>query len=193
MIKREQRRYRRIPIDLPARITINAIDDYDGRLLNISPGDMALQACAEVQPGDAAVVAIADLDVIEGRVARIFGDGFAMSFLLSRNRRKILLERLMLHVNPSLSEGLGDRRGAPRHNESGRTLICRLPDGSSLLAKAINRSVDGIAVESNRKPPVGSPIHVGRMRGLVLRHTPRGFVVIYEPMGAQQKAQLRAV
>jgi len=194
MTKRELRRYRRIPLDLPAKITLNAMNEYDGRLVNISPGDMALKLDAKAQQGDAVVVAISGLDVIEGRVARLYPDGFAASFLLSRKRRLILTEQLMLRVNPSFSDGLTDRRNTPRHSEGDKRMVCRMPDGTSLFVKILDRSVDGISVDAQRKPPVGAAIHVGRSRGIVVRHTPRGFVVVHENENAEKADKhLRAV
>lgn len=197
--KTEQRRYRRIPLDLPARIIVNGIDEYDGRLINMSPGDLCVMVDAEVVKGDAAVIYVSGLDVIEGRIARTFPDGFALSFLLSRRRRTMLTEQLMLRANPAFAAGLADRRAAPRHPAAEQRMVCRLPDGGSLFVRVLDQSVDGIAVESPRKPAVGSAIHVGRQRAIVLRHTPRGFVAVYEraaadaPSGAKPAPKLRAV
>jgi hypothetical protein len=200
--KAEQRRFKRIALDLPARIIVNGIDEYDGRLVNISPGDLAVTVDAPVVKGDAAVIYISGLDVIEGRIARKFPDGFALSFLLSRRRRMLLTEQLMLRANGTIAAGLADRRSAPRHPGMEQRLVCRLPDGGSLFVRTIDMSVDGISVEAPRKPAVGSAIHVGRQKAIVLRHTARGFVAIYEraapaagapdlPQAAQTK--LRAV
>ena len=178
--KSEQRRYRRIPLDLPARIIVNGIDEYDGRLLNISPGDLSVVVDARIVKGDAAVIYVSGLDVIEGRVARTFPDGFALSFLLSRRRRALLTEQLMLRANPNFSAGLSDRRAAPRHPTADQRMVCRLPGGGSLFVRVLDQSVDGVSVESPRKPAIGSAIHVGRQRAIILRHTPRGFVAVYE-------------
>lgn len=195
MSKSELRRYRRVALDLPARVVVNSIDEYKARLINISPGDLALKLDAKVVVGDAAVAYISGLDVIEGRVARVFPDGFAMSFILSKKRREILTEQLMLRANAELAAGLGDRRSSPRHQASDQRMVCRLADGSSLFVRVIDRSVDGIAVDAPRKPPVGSPIHVGRTRAVVIRHTARGFVAVYEPDAAPapSPSRLRAV
>ncbi|MEL7491514.1 MAG: PilZ domain-containing protein [Pseudomonadota bacterium] len=193
MLKKELRRYRRIALDLTARVTINAIDEYDARLINISPGDMAIKIDAPAIPGDAVVVAIDGLDILEGRVARTFPDGIAVSFMLSRKRRLLLTEQLMLRSNRQFSEGLGDRRNALRHNEHDKRMVCRLPDGTSLFVKIIDQSVDGIAVDAPRKPPVGTSIHVGRARGVVTRHTPRGFVVVRETEAENEDQKLRVV
>lgn len=195
MSKSELRRYRRIALDLPARIVVNTIDEYDGRLVNISPGDLAVRVDAKVLVGDAVVVSISGLDVIEGRIARRFPDGFAMSFILSRKRRTLLTEQLMLRANPDFADDLKDRRSSPRHLANDQRMVCRLADGSSLFVKVLDRSVDGVSVDSPRKPDIGSPIHVGRTRAVVIRHTARGFVAVYEPGSAQGSAQprLRAV
>lgn len=199
MNKSEQRRYRRIPLDLPARIIVNGIDEYEGRLVNISPGDLAIKVEARTMKGDAAVIYIAGLDVIEGRIARTFPDGFALSFLLSRSRRALLTEQLMLRANPNFSAGLSDRRTAPRHQANEQRMVCRLPDGGSLYVRVLDQSVDGVAVESPRKPAVGAAIHVGRQRAIVIRHTPRGFVAMYEKSAQAKEAgekpmpKLRAV
>lgn len=199
MNKSEQRRFRRIPLDLPARVIINGIDEVDGRLVNISPGDLSVQVDARVVKGDAAVIYVSGLDVIEGRVVRTFPDGFALSFLLSRRRRALLTEQLMLRANPSFAAGLADRRSAPRHQANEQRMVCRLPDGGSLFVRVLDQSVDGVAVESPRKPAVGSAIHVGRQRAIVMRHTPRGFVAIFEAScvvkdaASKPQAKLRAV
>jgi hypothetical protein len=178
--KSENRRFQRIPLDLPARIIVNGIDEFDGQLVNISPGDLAVKVNANVVKGDAAVVYISGLDVIEGRIARTFPDGFALSFLLSRKRRTLLTEQLMLRANGPLAANLADRRTAPRHPGAEQRMVCRLPDGGSLYVRVLDMSVDGVSVEAPRKPAVGSAIHVGRQKAIVIRHTPRGFVALYE-------------
>ena len=198
MFKNDARRYQRISLNLPARIVVNATDEYEGRLLNISPGDMALISNAKVVVGDAAVIHIDGLDVIESTVARTFPDGFATSFLLSKRRRNLLIEQLMLKANPEFADDLGDRRSSPRHRAGDSRASCRLADGSSLFVTIVDTSVNGVSVDARRRPPVGSAIHIGRRRGVIVRHTPRGFVVVYDDVKAQTaqeepKPALRAV
>ncbi|MBY0421180.1 MAG: PilZ domain-containing protein [Parvularculaceae bacterium] len=180
MSQSEQRRFRRISLDLPARVVVNSIDEKLGRLVNISPGSLAVRVEGKVSVGDAAVVYISGLDVIEGRVARVLPDGFALSFLLSKKRRQILIEQLMLRANPGSMAGLADKRAAPRHTGGDQRMVCRLSDGGSLFVKVLEWSVNGVSVDSPRKPPVGAGILIGRLRATVLRHTHRGFVALYD-------------
>jgi hypothetical protein len=156
---------------------------------------MAVICDAKVVVGDAVVISIDGLDVIECTVARTFPDGFATSFLLSKRRRALLIEQLMLRANPDFAEGLSDRRDSPRHRSNATRTICRLEDGTSLFVKIVDTSVNGVSVEASRRPPVGASIHVGRRRGVVMRHTSRGFVVFYDAGGEQARDEqiLRAV
>ncbi len=193
MAKSDVRRYRRISLDLPALIIVNATDEFEGRLLNISPGDFAVISSAKVVEGDAVIVRITGLDEIEATVARILPDGFAASFLLSKRRRAKLTEQLMLRVNEQYKDGLEDRRTTLRHRAGPSRAACRLSDGASLFVKIIDSSVDGVSVEAPRRPPIGSEIHVGRRRGVIIRHTPRGFVVVYEAAEEEDNAILRVV
>lgn len=193
MGKSDVRRFRRVPIELPAHITVNTVDQYEGRLINISPGDMALLAETKAVPGDAVVVRIKGLDVIEGTIARVFPGGFAVSFILSKKRRAILTEKLMLFSNRAYADGLGDQRAAPRHRQASGRTITRLADGTSLYVRIIDQSVDGVSVDAAKRPPIGSEIHMERQRGVVVRHTPRGFVVVYEAARNHDQSVLRAV
>lgn len=194
MPKSDARRYRRISLNLPAQISVNAVDDHSGQLLNISPGDLAVLSDAKVVAGDAVIVRVKGLEVIEGTVSRILPDGFAVSFLLSKNRRARLTEQLMLRANEQFNAGLGDRRESPRRRGAPQRTICRLADGTSLHATLLDESVDGAALEAPRRPAIGADIHIGRRRGVVIRHTPRGFVVVYNNHEAETaRPVLRAV
>lgn len=176
----QTRRYRRVRIQAPIRLVVNGIDEYQGELINISAGDLAMRTDAHVVVGDAATAYVENIDVIEGCVARTFPDGLALSFRLSQSRRTLLTERLMVRANQAIASDLADRRSGPRHRTGAQSVTCRLADGGSLFVRIIDKSVDGVAVEAHRKPPVGATIHIGRMSAVILRHTPRGFVAVYD-------------
>lgn len=189
----EMRRYQRIPLDLPVKAVINGIDDFDGQLVNISLGDLAIKTDAHVVIGDAAILYIETLDVIEGRIIRLLPDGFTLSFLLSRRRRKTLTDQLMAKANPNLLDSLDNQRASPRHVVGDQRMVCRLSNGASLFVRVIDMSVNGIAVEAPRKPDIGTSIHVGRMAAIVFRHTARGFVAVYQHSAQEQKPELRVI
>lgn len=192
--KSDLRRFKRIPLDLPARIIINGIDEYQGRLVNISPGNLAVNVAAKAVVGDVAAVYIDGLDYLEGTIVRLMPDGFALSFLLSRSRRATLTELLLLRANAALGGDLIDRRGAPRHFVGEQRAVCRMADGASLFVKLLERSVEGVSVDARRRPEIGSVIHIGRARAIVVRHTARGFAALYDqPNENRENSRLRAV
>ncbi|MEO0398302.1 MAG: hypothetical protein AAF224_02640 [Pseudomonadota bacterium] len=176
----EIRRYRRIPVDLPARAIINGTDERHGRIVNMSPGDLYMKTDGEFAIGDAAMLYVSGFDVLEGSIARVMADGFALSFRLSRARRASLTEKLVLKANPGVKVSVSDQRLGQRHGTGDQPMVCRLADGSSLYVKIVDASADAVAVAAPRKPVIGSDIYVGRLRGVVVRHTPRGFVVVYD-------------
>ena len=189
----EKRLYRRVGLQLPVQVTVNAIDNYDGRLINISPGGLAVESDAVIEIGDAVTATITDLDVIEGVVARTLPDGFSMSYRLSRSRRVALTEQILLRTNPSIAKDLSDRRRTVRHQATQSKTTCRLADGTALILKILNRSVDGMSVEASRRPPVGSEIIIGTRHGVIARHTPRGFVVIFNKETQAPERILKAI
>ena len=103
----------------------------DGRLVNISPGNLAVSVAAKIVKGDAAVVSIKGLDVIEGTVARVTPDGFALSFILSKSRRQILVEKLSLavskergHASDPTSKACGYQTARLQLQNGARASIC---------------------------------------------------------------------
>lgn len=181
-----KRRYRRVALDRPAEIIVNTIDVYVGRIVNISPGDVALQCTAEVRTGDTAIVYVRDLDILPGRIIRHLPDGFAMSLMLSKSRRAQLTEKLFVHTNTSYQSKIDERRAAPRHKKGDERSLCMLPDGSSIYVKIIDMSVNGAAIDSTRKPDIGTSVRLTQRNGVVIRHTPRGFAISFDGISFTQ-------
>ena len=195
MTMTENRRYRRVSAELPADVTINTTTRHACTVLNISPGDLFLQGKLDAVIGDAVVIRIHGLDVIEGSVARVLPDGVAVSYILSKKRQTNLIEKLTIQANKSFSKGLDDRRSSLRHRQTGKHTVCRLEDGTSLFAKIIDVSPESMSLDVGRRPELGSVIHVGRERGTVVRHTPRGFIFVLDAeQGSEQtEDKLKAI
>jgi hypothetical protein len=56
---------------------------------------------------------------------------------------------------------------------------CRVvfEDGSEADARVVDLSLSGAGLTINPKPPIGSDITIGRMKGTVIRHIPNGVAV----------------
>lgn len=178
--KDHQRRYQRVALNLPAEIIINSIDIFDGTLIDVSPGDVAVQCAARVSIGDNLVVYAKGLDILPGRVVRLMPNGFAAVLILSKPHRQKLTERLFIQSNSDYQNTVSDRRSSPRHIAKDQRNVCRLPDGTTMFVKLIDISVNGAAVDATRKPDIGTAIQLGQRRGVVTRHTLRGFAIAFD-------------
>ncbi len=178
--EKNKRRFRRIALNRPAEIVINAIDVYQGHIVNISPGDVALKCKSTVLIGDTAVIYVRDIDILPGRIIRHLPDGFVLSLMLSKTHQEKLTEKLFTQTNSGYQDTIDERRATPRHKKRDERSICRLADGSALFVKVIDISVTGAAVDAARKPEVGTTIRLAQRNGVVIRHTPRGFAISFD-------------
>ena len=52
-----------------------------------------------------------------------------------------------------------------------------LPDGREYRAKVVDMSLSGSALGMEVKPPIGSPLMIGKLRASVVRHSDEGIAV----------------
>ncbi|MEM1102786.1 MAG: PilZ domain-containing protein [Pseudomonadota bacterium] len=190
----DRRKFERFEILLAARLLLNGFTEHDGEIQNISEAGIAVSSSAAAQVGDGVIATIEGLDRIEGRVCRVFEGGFAISAKLPAARRSRLRRQIEFLMNPSLRDQSDERRGVPRHKTDNQHTICIMPDGHSRIARVVDLSARGIAVEIDQrpwlrqespKPPPGSMVQVGRMTGRVVRHTLLGFAVEFTEKGEE--------
>jgi hypothetical protein len=134
--------------------------------------------------GERIVAYLDNLGRIEGVVTRSFEGGFAVRILASLYKRERIANLLTWLINQE-ALGLGEERKhervVPRINAS--KLI--LPDGSVHNCRVIDVSLSGASVACTVKPPIGTQVVLGRMRGRVVRHHDQGialqFVELQDP------------
>jgi hypothetical protein len=150
----------------------------------MSAGGMAMLAPVACEPGERIVAYLDNLGRIEGIVVRAFEGGFAVRILASLYKRERIANLLTWLVNQK-SLGLGEERKhervVPRINAS--KLI--LPNGDVHNCRVIDVSLSGASVACAVKPPTGTVVILGRMRGRVVRHHEQGialqFVELQDP------------
>jgi hypothetical protein len=180
----ERRRHRRVPVTVFGRFMREDKQEYPCQVINMSAGGMAMLAPVTCQDGERIVAYLDNLGRIEGVVVRIFEGGFAMRILASLHKRERIANLLTWLTNQK-ALGLGEERKhervVPRINAS--KLI--LPNGDVHNCRVIDVSLSGASVASAIKPPVGTVVILGRMRGRVVRHHDQGvglqFVELQDP------------
>jgi hypothetical protein len=150
----------------------------------MSAGGMAVISPVACQTGERIVAYLDNLGRIEGIVARPFEGGFAVRILASLYKRERIANLLTWLVNQK-SLGLGEERKheriVPRVNAS--KLI--MPNGDVHNCRVIDVSLSGASVACVPRPPLGTMVILGRMRGRVVRHHEQGialqFVELQDP------------
>ena len=132
-----------------------------------------IEKCAE------RVVAYVDhLGRLEGKIARTFENGFAMSISATLRKRDKLAAQLTWLANRQILNLPEDRRHgrfAPR-NPMARLV---LPNGTNVACRVIDLLQSGaaIGVSSALRPPIGVVVTVGKTQGRVVRHIEDGFAI----------------
>ena len=139
------------------------------QLLAISPGDASFVSpfCGEV--GERVVAYVDDIGRVEGVILEQIEHGFIMSISASQRKRDKLADSLTWLANRhvlNLEEDRRHLRRTPKRSES----IVVLPDGTTQPVRVIDMSLSGCALSTDIRPPLGSPIKLGRLGARVVRH-----------------------
>lgn len=175
-LNQERRRSQRVKIDLSGRYMLADRREFSCRTLNMSPGGVALIAPAQARPGEPVVAYIDHLGRIEGHCVRLIENGFAMTIQGTIRRRDKLADQLTWFANRN-TLGLPEDRRHERFTLRNPRSTLTLPGGETVPARVLDVSLSGAAVQARDKPPLGTPVVLGRTPGRVVRHLETGFAV----------------
>ncbi len=181
----ERRRHRRVPVTVFGRFMREDKQEYPCQVINMSAGGMAMLAPVACQNLASASSPISTISAASrASWSARFEGGFAVRILASLYKRERIANLLTWLINQK-SLGLGEERKhervVPRINAS--KLI--LPNGDVHNCRVIDVSLSGASVACAVKPPIGTVVILGRMRGRVVRHHEQGmalqFVELQDP------------
>ena len=173
---RERRRWSRVKVDLAGRYMLADKNEYGCSVIDMSPGGVMLNAPQIGKVGDHIIAYIDHVGRVEGKVARTFESGFAMTIEASMRKRDKLAAQLTWLANRkdlNLPEDRRHERIAPKNPDTQITL----PDGRSYRCRLLDLSLSGAAVMLEVKPELGAQIMLGRVRGRVVRHIENGIAI----------------
>ena len=174
----ERRRHQRVKVNLLGRYMLADRKEYPCQVFNMSPGGMAIIAPISGEPGERVIAYVDHLGRLEGKIARVFHNGFAMSISATLRKRDKLAAQLTWLANRHILNLPEDRRHgryAPRNPLARLTL----PNGNNVACRVIDLSQSGaaIAIAPSLRPLVGAMVTVGRTPGRVVRHIDDGFAI----------------
>ena len=175
-LNEDRRRHQRVRVNLLGRYMLADRREFPCQVVDMSPGGMALIAPVTGAPGERVIAYVDHLGRLEGSIARLFQNGFAMTISATARKRDKLAAQLTWLANRHLLASPEDRRHgrrAPR-NPMGRVI---LPNGVNLTCRIIDVSESGAGIATDQRPPIGSLVTLGKVQGRVVRHLEEGFAI----------------
>ncbi len=172
----ERRRFQRVRLSLLGRFMLENRREYPCQTVDVSPGSCALIAPVPGSLGERVVAYIDHIGRIEGRIVRIVDGGFAMTVEGTLRKKDKLAAKLTWLAN-RYHLNLAEDRRHERVTPSTPVVGVSLPDGRVLDCRISDLSLSGAALVSETKPPIGSPVRLGAIRAIVVRHNEDGFAV----------------
>jgi hypothetical protein len=165
----DRRRFQRVQLSLLGRCMFPDRRECPCQLLEISPGDASFVSpfCGEI--GERVIAYIDSIGRLEGAIVDKIEHGFVMSISASPRKRDKLADSLTWLANRHVLNLAEDRRHLRRTPRKSDTSIV-LADGTQHNVRIIDMSLSGAALATSLRPPLGSPIRLGRLGARIVRH-----------------------
>lgn len=163
-------------------------EEYECMVVDMSPGDMYVLCDGRPRNNERVVAYIDHLGRVEGNALAIDGRGFSMSINATDRKREKLAAQLTWLANKhelGLPEDRRHDRLSPRVVQNELTL----DDGSRYICRIMDLSLSGAAVDVEARPPIGTAVRLGNMRGRIVRHFVEGVAI--EFLSIQSRETLR--
>jgi hypothetical protein len=175
-LSEDRRRFQRVRVNLLGRYMLPDRREFPCQVVNMSPGGMALITPVAGEPGARIIAYVDHLGRLEGHIARVFQNGFAMTISATARKRDKLAAQLTWLANRHILGLPEDRRHGrivPR-NPVGQLIM---PNGVNLTCRIIDVSQSGAGIATDQRPQIGALVTLGKVQGRVVRHLEDGFAI----------------
>jgi hypothetical protein len=171
----ERRRFQRVRVNLLGRYMLADRREFPCQVTDMSPGGMAVIAPVSGQIGERIIAYVDHVGRLEGAIARLFQNGFAMRVSATIHKRDKLAAQLTWLANRHILNLPEDRRHGRFTPRNPARLI--LPNGLNVTCRVIDLSSSGAALKTDQRPDIGALVTIGKTTGRVVRHLEEGFAV----------------
>lgn len=172
----DRRRFQRVKVHLLGRYMLQDRREYPCQVINMSPGGLAMFAPGIGMVGERVVAYLDHIGRVEGKIARLIDNGFAMTVSATPRKRDKLAAQLTWLANRQILNLPEDRRHdriVPRNASA----ILTMDEGAVMPCRIIDLSLSGAAVSAEIRPEVGMAVTLGRVHARVVRHLEEGFAL----------------
>ncbi len=184
-IDTDRRQYRRVKVLLNGRLMLSDRSEFPCSVADMSPGSVGLSTGGAGRLGERVIAYVDHVGRLDGRIARVKPDGFALRFNAPPNKQTKLVRQLTWLESKhalNLPEDRRNERIEPR-NQAG---VLTLDDGRRHGCQIIDLSLSGAAVETDVVPPIGATVWLGSMHGRVARHFEGGISIEFTVLQRRQ-------
>jgi hypothetical protein len=172
----DKRRHNRVGVALLGRYMLSDRKEYPCQTVDISPGGVRLVCAVPGEVGERTVIYLEHLGRIEGTIARILPDGFAVSISATPHKREKIASQLTWLANRS-SLGLPEDRRHERVIPRQAVVTLRIEGGAEIPARIVDVSLSGAALACDVPLPLDTSLLVGRTPCRVVRQFKGGLAV----------------
>jgi hypothetical protein len=179
---REAREYERIPLHIPGKLFDPAAEaTVECNVVNLSPGGAGVHCQTQFRQGMELILHIDVFGRFEGIVVSHYRDAvendarFGLAFALGESKRKKVADMISLFVRDGL-EGVTELRKSRRVRTNGIVDLV-LGDGKKIACEMVDISLEGVALRTNIRPPLGELVSLGRTQGQVARYHDEGIAI----------------
>jgi hypothetical protein len=172
----ERRRHQRVRVAVLGRYMLANHREYPCQTIDMSPGGVLFLAPVQGAVGERVVAYLEHIGRIEGPIARLVPQGFAVAISATIRKRDKLASQLTWLANRD-ALGLPEDRGHERIVPRQLMTSMRLANGREFTVRLIDISRSGAAVTMEDGPAVGTSVVLGRTPGKIVRHFQGGIAV----------------
>jgi uncharacterized protein YlzI (FlbEa/FlbD family) len=172
----DKRRHQRVKVTVDGRYMLESRKEFPCQTIDMSPGGVAVSAPMHGSIGERVVIYLDQIGRIEGKIARLLPNGFAVALSATVRKRDKLAAQLTWLANRSILGLPEDRKHDRIQPRIPRTVIT-LTDGRKVVARLIDASTSGAGLSTELDLAMGQRIVVGKLPATVVRKFEGGFAV----------------
>lgn len=171
--RRDTRKYPRIKTNLRGRYMLADRSEHQCKVVDVAVGGVALTGPEKGEVGEPVIVYMDELGRVEGEIVRHLDGGFALRLTISPYAAEKLARRLGSLKDYEKSRSGMERRNEPRIRLDGDTAA--FSEGTE--CEIVDLSLTGADVKVRKRPPIGTVVQLGHVRGKVVRHSETGIAI----------------
>jgi hypothetical protein len=177
----EKRKHPRIKTNLRGRYMLANRREFACTIVDVSIGGIAVSGPERGAIGAPVIVYMDELGRVEGEIVRFLDEGFALQ-LTTTTAAADKYARRLIDLQANASPRGQDRRREPRVKLDESTFM--VTESARTPCEIIDLSLTGADIRVSKRPSVGAVVQLGRVHGLVVRHSVAGVAIEFvEPAG----------